>query len=174
MLPQGPRFFESMSWRAPSQGHKKRTSQTALEGTATLEGCSGKVSTPLPKLMPDPPAHHNRLSGGSLLLVPWSRGQWSQCVEARGGNRVTKGGVFPSGLRRPPPICGGPSECASIWHGQLICRVIGDTVVLHSGQPVSLKIRPQNPNSNILYPTLPCSTLIKTFDWDGAESLWFS
>ena len=48
------------------------------------------------------------------------------------------------------------------WHGPLICRVVGEAIVLHPRHPVSLKIGPQiqiqillPPPSTPIYPPLP-------------------
>ena len=41
----------------------------------------------------------------------------------------------------------GPSraQVCSIWHGQLICSVVGSVIVCRPRRPVSLKIGPQTP-----------------------------
>ena len=53
----------------------------------------------------------------------------------------------------------GPSrtwECI-IWHGRLICRVVGDAIVLHPRRLVSLKIGPQIQIQSSFPPSLPSS-----------------
>ena len=71
-------------------------------------------------------------------------------------------GAWPGHCPRAQGVGKGPPRALRmhlIWHGRLVCRVVGESVILHPRRPVSLKIGPQ---IQIHIPVPPPRTPLRT------------